>query len=87
MLSLRRKGLAGVIAASLIGAGVAGLAAADYQAGQMGPMMGGGYGPGMMGQGMMGMHDGLPGINLDDQQRKSAREYWGQRWRGRMMGH
>ena len=83
MLSLSRKGVVGVIAASVIGAGVAGLAAADYQASPMGPMMGGGYGPGMMGPGMMmggrghgmgpgmmGMHDGLPGINLDDQQRK-----------------
>lgn len=51
-----------------------------YGQGQMGPgmmgggygqgMMGGGYGHGMMGQGMMGWQQGLPGISLDDKQRK-----------------
>jgi len=42
-----------------------------YGQGQMGPgMMGGGYGHGMMGQGMMGSQQSLPGISLDDKQRK-----------------
>ena len=47
-----------------------------YGPGMMGQgMMGGGYGSGMMGgygmgPGMMGMHEGLPGIALDDKQRK-----------------
>ncbi|MBZ0131506.1 MAG: Spy/CpxP family protein refolding chaperone, partial [Rhodocyclaceae bacterium] len=48
-----------------------------YGQGQMGPgMMGGGYGHGMMGQGMMGQgmmgwQQGLPGVSLDDKQRKA----------------
>ena len=43
-----------------------------YGQGQMGPgMMGGGYGHGMMGQGMMGSQQGLPGVSLDDKQRKA----------------
>lgn len=55
MMNMSRKGIAGLIAAAVIGAGVAGLTAADDQARWLGPMMGGGYGgPGMMGPGMMG---------------------------------
>ncbi len=54
-----------------------GMMSGGYGQGMMGQgMMGGGYGPGMMGggygQGMMGQRDGLPGITLDDAQRKKA---------------
>lgn len=53
-----------------------GMMGGGYGPGMMGGgygpgMMGGGYGHGMMGQGMMGSQQGLPGISLDDKQRKA----------------
>ena len=60
-----------------------GMMSGGYGQGMMGQgmmgqgMMGGGYGQGMMsgghhGFGMMGQRDGLPGVTLDDAQRKKA---------------
>lgn len=86
MKKLSGKSAAGAIAALAMAA--MSLAAAEYPAAPMagggydpgmmggygsGPgMMGGGYVPGMMDGGMMGMPDGLPGVGLDDKQRKQV---------------